>query len=60
MNCPESDDKTQRLVNLLKKREQMIKEEKKRRQAYKDDLTDIEDAVKELTTELDMVQEKEA
>lgn len=53
------DDKTQRLVNLLKERDKMMKEEKKRRQVYKDDLTDLEDAVKELTVELDTEKKEE-
>lgn len=55
----EQDDKTQRLVNLLKERDKMVKEEKKRRQTYKDDLTDVEDAIKELAVELDTAEKKE-
>lgn len=46
-------DKTQRLVNLLKQRDSMMKTEKEHRAEYKKDLDDVEDAIYELTIELD-------
>lgn len=48
------EEKTQRLVNLLKERERLNREERKRRAEFKDQMTDVEDAIKELTVELDM------
>lgn len=47
------DEKTQRLVNLLKQRDSMMKAEKEHRAEYKKDLDDVDDAIKELTIELD-------
>jgi len=47
------DEKTQRLVNLLKQRDSMLKAEKKRKAAFKEDFDDVEDGIKELAAELD-------
>jgi len=53
-----TEEKTQRLVNLLKERERLNKEEKARRQDFKDEMTDVETAIKSLTDELDNNQKE--
>ena len=53
-----TEEKTQRLVNLLKERERLKKEEKAHRQDFKDEMTDVETAIKSLTDELDNNQKE--
>ena len=53
-----TEEKTQRLVNLLKERERLNKEEKAHRQDFKVEMTDVETAIKSLTDELDNNQKE--